>query len=143
MEFELLKFLASKDLCGSTPQALEARRREKKGARKTKTSISLSMSLFCGPALEGLQASTSSVTGGSFVECSGRLDKGDFEQKWNHWNSFFFFSNCLAGTVCQKSPGGLAGLGTRAEIISISDGLYPGTAKRPRRRPERVRRQRQ
>ena len=39
---------------------------------------------------------------------------------------FLFFSNCLAGTVCQKSPGGLAGLGTRAEIISISDGLILG-----------------
>ena len=39
---------------------------------------------------------------------------------------FSFFSNCLAGTVCQKSPGGLAGLGTWAEIFSISDGLILG-----------------
>ena len=48
-------------------------------------------------------------------------------RKWvGYVPGFFFFTNCLAGTVCQKSPGGLAGLGTRAEIISISDGLILG-----------------
>ena len=75
--------------------------------------------------------------GGLFVECSGRLDKGDFEQKGNHWNSFLFvfqiaWQGLYVRSLLEVSLGWARGLNSFPFLMGFILGQPRGHADDPR-----------